>query len=274
MARGLRDLAPVSSHANVDPNTTLPLSPASSNRTRPDPTIFLVEDDESVAMMISDVLRADGYSIWHARNGDELAGLIDQIRPDLIVLDLRLPDANGLVLCAELREKTDAQILVCSGTKREDDLVLAFKLGADDFVRKPVAVGELIARIKAALRRGAHKESKRAPTAGEAQIRAVGDLTIDAARCQASVNGQVIRLTPIEYRLLDSLARRENEVVPTAMLCTEIWGSSGAGTHQALGVHIRRLRSKIRAASTSATVVASRGFGYRLVCIPESNSAH
>jgi DNA-binding response OmpR family regulator len=116
-------------------------------------TIFLVEDDPGVAMTLTDVLESEGYSVVHAATGAAAKASIDEAQPDLIILDLMLPDTDGLVLCADLKTRTGAPVIICSATNRKRDAVLGFKLGADDFNAKPFHIDELLPRAQAALRR-------------------------------------------------------------------------------------------------------------------------
>jgi DNA-binding response OmpR family regulator len=115
--------------------------------------ILLIEDDLMLAEMLRDLLSSRGHTVWHAASGAAAAAISDEIQPDLVIVDLVLPDANGLVLCANLRERWPIPIIICTASMRPEDAVLSFKLGADDFVRKPFSTDEFEARIEAALRR-------------------------------------------------------------------------------------------------------------------------
>src|SRR5919198_3632802 len=134
-------------------------------------TILVVEDDESVAHMLTDVLELAGYRVWQGGTGARARALADRSRPDLIVLDLMLPDVDGLVLCPVLKAQAHVPVVVCSGTSRRRDAVLALKLGADDFIAKPCNKDDLLARIEAILRRSAPTRS-RAPTPHREELRA------------------------------------------------------------------------------------------------------
>ena len=226
-------------------------------------TILLVEDDPTVAGMLKDRLEARGYCVWHAESAAEAEAMAGELRLDLIILDLMLPDAHGLVLCAELKEKHAAPVIICSGTKRRDDAALGFKLGADDFVAKPFSVGELEARIEAALRRASPRAAAESPPARGVQR--IGELAIDHARCRVTLGGEVLRLTPTEYRLLCALADRPDEVVSRQELAEGVWGYHDSAVGRSLDVHMRRLRAKLDAgAAPPPALVTVRGFGYRL----------
>jgi DNA-binding response OmpR family regulator len=227
-------------------------------------TILLVEDDPVFAAMIKDALDSRGYCVWRATCAAEADSMADEVQPDLIIVDLMLPDIHGLVLCANLREKRGTPIIICSGTKRKDDPTLGFKLGADDFVAKPFSVDELEARIEAALRHAAPRSSAEPrPTDGS---RCIGELVIDPARCRVTLGGEVLCLTPTEYRLLCALADRPDEVFSRQELASRVWGYHDAGVGRSLEVHLRRLRAKLNARPVPAPpLLTVRGFGYLLV---------
>ena len=167
------------------------------------------------------------------------------------------------MLCAGLRERWSIPIIICTASRRPEDAVLGFKLGADDFVRKPFSTDELEARIEAALRRPSLPVSA-APSEDDVQI--VGPLIIDRARHLATVSGEEIHLTPIEFRLLSGLADPPNHLHYTKDLATQVWGEHDPGIGRSLQVHIRRTRSKLKAVGRgSPTIVSVRGLGYRLV---------
>ena len=200
-------------------------------------TILLIEDDLAIAGMLRDRLGARGYMVWHAATGAEAEAIGEEILPDLVIVDLGLPDANGLVLCADLRKRWTAPIIICTGSKRPEDAILSFKLGADDFVRKPFSTDELEARIEAALRRPALDGRSSAPGGGPSTQKAgpdegtqgIGPLEIDRARCRVLMGGQPVQLTPTEYRLLCLLADHPNCVVPSDEVARLVWGSHDVG---------------------------------------------
>jgi two-component system response regulator MtrA len=226
------------------------------------PNILLVEDDAALAAMVSDGLRARRYSIWHVECAGDAELTLDQVRPDLIVLDLMLPDRNGLVVCADLKRRAGVPVIICSATKRKDDAVIGFQLGADDFLHKPFSLDELQARIDLALHRG------RGPIPGEvdrrARARQVGGLTVDQAGCQAAVHGAALPLTPTEFRLVSALADQAPDVVSRQALGEHVWGCVDEGVIHSLDVHMRRLRTKLKVAA-GPRLVTRRGFGYQLL---------
>jgi len=226
-------------------------------------TILLVEDDVMIAEMLRDRLRANGHTVWHAASGAEAEAIGNEVAPDLVIVDLMLPDANGLVLCSEMRRRWDAPIIICTGSKRPEDAVLGLRLGADDFVRKPFSTDELEARIEAALRRPSLQGR---PPSTDDNTCVVGTLAIDRATCGVTVAGEPVHLTPTEYRLLCTLAEQPNRVVPSTELAQRVWGTHDVGIGRSLQVHIRRMRAKLHAGSGRPPLLkAVRGFGYRLV---------
>lgn len=225
--------------------------------------ILLVEDDPALAQMLRDRLGASGYTVWHAASGAEAEAIGDEIEPSLVIADLMLPDTSGLVLCANLHERWHVPIIICTASKRPEDAVLSFKLGADDFVRKPFASDELEARIEAALRRSAPRA---ASAAHDPDLCVVGPLAIDRARCAVTLGDQTVHLTPTEYRLLCILAEQPNHVHSSHDLAERVWGNHDPGIGRSLQVHIRRMRAKLNTGSVRPPrLVAVRGFGYQLV---------
>jgi two-component system response regulator MtrA len=234
-------------------------------------TVLVVEDDPTAAHLLADVLRSARYHVLYAGSAAEARFLVERARLDLVILDLVLPDEDGLVVCAAIREQTNAPILVCSATRRRRDPLLALKLGADEFIPKPFDVRVLSARIEALLRRAGRRE--RAEANGVGRPVAVDDLVIDHTPHRVTLGGVPIQLTPTEYRLLTVLASRPNEVVARHTLGELVWGTRVAGEGRTIDVHVGRLRVKLAAARVPAPeIVAVRGFGYKLVHAPPAGA--
>lgn len=259
-------------------------------------TILLVEDDPAVAMTLTDVLESEDFGVAHARNVALAKSMIDEVKPDLILLDLMLPDGDGLVLCSDLKARTSAPIIICSASNRKRDAVLGFKLGADDYISKPFQVDELVTRIQAALRRSAYAPRPPAsmavgapaamqpmgqaagfistPTSGESfssgeSVRSyrVGDLLVDHARRNVRLGDEPVDLTPTEYRLVSALASRPEEVLSRQDLAQIVWGYQDASIGRSIDVHLHRLRSKLKNASNGTVppqIISVRGFGYKI----------
>jgi two-component system response regulator MtrA len=224
--------------------------------------IVLVEDDPEMARSLSKALQSSGYRVTTAGTGSEARSVIERVRPDLILLDLMLPDTDGLVLTTAFKTLTNAPIIICSARQEQVDKVLGLKLGADDFVAKPFELDELEARIEAVLRRVAGV--REVPVAPADQIR-VDDLIISQSRGTVIVGGRSVQLTPTEYRLLVALASRLDEVLSRKILGQLVWGYEDVGTGHLVDVHMGRLRLKLRRASSSGPVIVTvRGKGYVL----------
>jgi DNA-binding response OmpR family regulator len=225
-------------------------------------TILLVEDDPDTARPLTRALESSGYRVTAVDTGNEARSIIDHLRPDLILLDLMLPDTDGLVLTTALKQLTNAPIIICSARQQQVDRVLGLKLGADDFVAKPFDLDELEARIEAVLRRASRVRG--APATVADQIR-VDELLIAQSRGTVTLAGETVHLTPTEYRLLVALASRPAEVLSREGLGQLVWGYQDVGTGHLIDVHIGRLRLKLRRASRSAPLIVTvRGKGYTI----------
>jgi DNA-binding response OmpR family regulator len=250
-------------------------------------TILHVDDDPEVAQLVRDALESHGYHVVHVASGQELKEILqDGLAPDMVLLDLMLPDADGLVLCADLNERMDVPIVILSGTSRKRDSILGFKLGADDFLAKPFHVEELEARVDAVLRRSAQRrasgQTRTEGTIGFADTRGLaprpapihlGQLTIDDSRRQVQVNGRLVELTPTEYRLLAILASRPDEVLSRQELSSLVWGYQDASIGRSIDVHVHRLRQKLAIPiEEGPQIVSVRGFGYKMAPGPEADS--
>ncbi len=193
--------------------------------------------------------------------------------PELIILDLMLPDIDGLVLLSNLRSLSESPILVYSATSRKRDAILALRLGADDFVAKPYDIEDLRARVDVLLRRTASKPQAVGGT-NEPESIHVGDLVVDRRRRQATLGGEPLQLTPTEYRLLSTLASRVDEILTREELAQRVWGYEDASSGRTIDVHIRRLRVKLSGGPVPPpSIVSVRGFGYKLVSDESANHA-
>jgi two-component system response regulator MtrA len=235
---------------------------------------MLVEDDHAVAQTLTDALESSGYRVWLAETGADAKTLLEQTRPDLIILDLMLPDVDGLVLCSGLKAIADVPIVICSATPQKRDAILGLKLGADDFIAKPFDIYELEARVEAVLRRTSQtRVSADASPSPPDHIR-VGELIIDRSRRRVTLGGEPIQLTPTEYRLVSALASRPDEILSRDDLATLVWGYQDASSGRTIDVHIRRLRVKLSQGPVPApAIVAVRGFGYKMAVEDTANGA-
>jgi two-component system KDP operon response regulator KdpE len=221
-------------------------------------TILVIDDEEQIRRALKSILSARGYRVHLAADGDEGIDLAIDQSPDLVVLDLAMPRKDGFAVCQELRTWYSAPILVLSVRGSESDKVTALDLGADDYLTKPFSAGELLARVRALLRRVSQQ------TAAEPTI-TVGDLEIDLARRRARRGGEDIDLTRIEFDILAYLARNLDCVVTSKMILQEVWGPEYGDDKQTLRVHVSHLRRKIEPhPSVPRYIMTEPGVGFRL----------
>ena len=238
-------------------------------------SILVVEDDSATARFLVDALESTGYRVWHAADGQDARGQLQRARPDLILLDLVLPDIDGLVLCSLLKSLANVPIVICSASARRGDPVLALKLGADDFIRKPFELDDILARMEAVLRRAAPAGFAAYPAPGSPSTALrVGQLVIEPARRKARLGGEALTLTPTEFRLLVVLASHADEILSREHLAMQVWGFADPSNGRTIDVHIRRLRTKLaRASSPAPAILSVRGMGYRLTADASAISA-
>jgi DNA-binding response OmpR family regulator len=229
-------------------------------------SVLVVEDDPSVARTLVDALELADYRVWHSADGREARAALERAKPDLILLDLLLPDIDGLVLCSLLKSLAEVPIIICSASVRRSDPFIALKLGADDFVRKPFELDDLLARIEAVLRRSPPKAigAPLPPPARMSELR-IGDLLVEPSRRRATLGSEVLPLTPTEFRLLAALMAHPGTVLTRDRLANEVWGYADASNGRTIDVHIRRLRVKLgQARARGPSIVSVRGLGYRI----------
>jgi DNA-binding response OmpR family regulator len=229
----------------------------------PRETVLLVDDDPAIERTMRKPLDEWGYELLWASCAAEARSLARQSDPDLIILDLMLPDGDGLLLTPSLQKATGAAVLICSARDRQVDRVLSLKLGAADFIAKPFDLDELEARIKVLMRRVRGNPPRHGPEAD--QIR-VGDITITPRRASVRIGDQQIHLTPTEYRLLTVLASDPESVFDRRSLSKRVWGYDDLTAKHLVDVHIGRLRAKLNSVPTEKPyLVTVRGRGFRLV---------
>lgn len=228
-------------------------------------SILLVEDQMELMEPVRCRLEAEGYRVRTAADGARGIELFVAECPDLVLLDLVIPRVDGLTVCRRIRAQSQVPILILSGKSEEADVVAALELGADDYVPKPFRINELLARIRALLRRAeGRRESAVGETSTAREILKAGPVWIDVRRCEVRVRGERVPLTPTEYRMLVELARRGGEVVTRDELLATVWGYDGydAGL---VNTHVKRLRARIEENPAEPEIVLTvRGFGYRL----------
>jgi two-component system KDP operon response regulator KdpE len=223
-------------------------------------TVLVVEDDPSLTAALSATLKAAGYRPVTARTAAEGLRWFAHYAPDLVLLDLGLPDRDGLSVIREIRERAATPIIVLSARSAEAMKVEALDLGADDYVAKPFGVDELLARLRAGLRHGVQAR-------GSEPVVRTGDLTIDFGRRSVERAGRPIRLSPKEYDLLSELALNLGRSVPHAALLKAVWGSEAADM-QYLRVYVGQLRHRLGEPADGPLLVNEPGVGYRLAELP------
>jgi two-component system KDP operon response regulator KdpE len=228
--------------------------------THPGPLVLIVDDEPSVRRFLHATLRANGFRTQEAASARQALVQHAGWRPDIILLDLGLPDGDGLEVLATLRERSRTPVIVLSARGRERDKVTALDAGADDYLTKPFGAPELLARIRVALRHAAQ------PVDGSAdRVVEVGDLSIDLAARRVSREDVTIHLTPTEYRLLAVLALHAGRVVTHQQLLREVWGADASGDAHYLRVYMGQLRRKLEADTTRPRYLHTEpGVGYRL----------
>lgn len=224
----------------------------------PKPVALVVDDETQIRRLLRVTLEGNGYRVLEASTGSD--GLLEaaQRRPDVVILDLGLPDMDGVSVLKRLREWSQAPVLVLSVRDHEDDKVAALDHGASDYVTKPFNTAELLARLRVARR---HSQ----PATDNSVFRN-GDLEVDLARRAVLVRGAEVRLTPTEYALLRLLVRHAGKVVTQRQLLTEVWGPKAAGQTHYLRVYMAHLREKLEAEpSKPRLLITEPGVGYRLL---------
>jgi two-component system KDP operon response regulator KdpE len=220
--------------------------------------ILIVDDEPQITRVLKTTLSGHGFSVRTAREGEEALHTYREWTPDLVITDLHMPGMDGLALCREIRKKSAVPIIVLSVKGEEQIKVEALDAGADDYVTKPFSVNELLARVRAALRRSA------APPTPEADAIAIGDFRIDLQAHSVHVNDQEVRLTPKEFELLVCLARHPGRVITHRALLASVWGENSIQQPEYLRVFVGHLRKKLEPEQSSKRYILTEPWvGYR-----------
>jgi two-component system response regulator RegX3 len=232
--------------------------------------VLIVEDEESLAEPLAFLLRKEGFAVTAAADG---ASGLDAFRTapttstgavDIVLLDLMLPGMSGTEVCRQLRTESSVPVIMVTARDSEIDKVVGLELGADDYVTKPYSARELIARIRAVLRRGRDAQDGRDAVAGEDTVLRGGRVTMDVERHTVSVDGEDLPMPLKEFDLLEYLLRNRGRVLTRAQLIDRVWGSDYVGDTKTLDVHVKRLRSKVEEdPSHPVQLVTVRGLGYK-----------
>ncbi|MGB3185908.1 MAG: MtrAB system response regulator MtrA [Ornithinimicrobium sp.] len=219
------------------------------------PRILVVDDDQALAEMLGIVLRKENLDVAHCADGGRALMMFREFRPDLVLLDVMLPSMNGVEVCRQLRAESGVPIVMLTAKTDSTDVVDGLEAGADDYVVKPFKPQELMARVRARLRRVDRYR--------EEQLR-VGDVVIDVSGHSVARNGEAVPLTPLEFDLLVALASRPHQVFDRESLLEQVWGYRHAGDTRLVNVHVQRLRAKIEKDPENPQIVVTvRGVGYK-----------
>ncbi|HLF42179.1 MAG TPA: response regulator transcription factor [Acidimicrobiia bacterium] len=224
--------------------------------------ILLVEDEPGLADSVRYALDTEGFDVYVADTGVSGLESARVNHPDLVLLDLMLPGMSGLDVCRQIRSSSDVPIIMLTAKDAESDKVAGLELGADDYMTKPFSMRELIARVRAHLRRAA----KTGVLSESNEVLRGGSIELDIDAHQARLNGEAVDLRPKEFELLESLMRRKNRLAARHTLIDEVWGPTYFGDTKTLDVHIKRLRQKLEPDPTGPVhILTVRGLGYKFV---------
>jgi two-component system, OmpR family, response regulator RegX3 len=225
------------------------------------PTILVVDDEQSYRDALAIALEREGFRVEVAADGQEAIARFDEAQPSLVLLDVMLPEMSGLDVCRELRTRSRVPIIMVTARNAEIDAVVGLEIGADDYVTKPFRLRELVARVRAALRRMPAGEDD---DKGGYDVLDVGDVRVDVARHEVFVRGELVSLPLKEFELLELLLTNAGRVLTRDVLIDRIWGPNYFGDTKTLDVHVKRLRSKVEDDPAHPTrIVTVRGVGYR-----------
>ena len=227
--------------------------------------LLIVDDDNDIRTLLAEQLGRAGYLVSTAADGTAMRQLLDREHVDLIVLDLNLPREDGLTLCRDLRARSNTPVIMLTARAEPIDRVLGLEMGADDYLAKPFAFAELLARVRTLLRRGQVQP--------QAERIIIADLVVDTLRRRVERGGQRIALSQKEYTLLELLARRQGEVLPRSLIASQVWDMNFDSDTNVIDVAIRRLRAKIDDDFDAKLIVTVRGMGYVLEA-PDDGAVH
>jgi two-component system response regulator RegX3 len=225
------------------------------------PLVLVVDDEQSYRDALRIALEREGFRVEVAADGAEAIARFDAVRPALVLLDVMLPRITGIDVCRELRSRSQVPIIMVTARNAEIDAVVGLEVGADDYVTKPFRLRELVARVRAALRRGRGDE---AGVAQPDEVLEIGDVRLDAARHEVAVRGERVALPLKEFELLELLLANAGRVLTRDVLIDRVWGPNYYGDTKTLDVHVKRLRAKVEDdPGHPARIVTVRGVGYR-----------
>lgn len=227
-------------------------------------SVLLVEDEDSFIDALTLGLTREGFAVRVARDGAEALEIFDDVDPDVVLLDVMLPKVSGIDVCRELRSKSDVPIILVTAKSSEIDTVVGLEVGADDYITKPYRLRELIARMRAVMRR--RPTSRPGALFDEEGVVEVGDVSIDHQRHEVVIRGVQTQLPLKEFELLALLLTNPGRVLTRDLLMDRVWGSDHVGDTKTLDVHVKRLRAKVELdPSQPERIVTIRGLGYKYV---------
>ncbi len=224
------------------------------------PSVLIVEDEDSFVEALMLGLKREGFLVHVARDGITALAVFDAVRPDLVLLDVMLPSLSGVDVCREIRSRSRTPIIMVTAKGSEIDTVVGLEVGADDYVTKPYRLRELVARMRAVLRRAPRQDTD----SGGDSVVEVGDVRLDPERHEVTIRGDQVALPLKEFDLLEILLDNAGRVLTRDLLIDRVWGSNYVGDTKTLDVHIKRLRSKLEQdPSNPQRIITIRGLGYR-----------
>ena len=221
------------------------------------PLALVVDDEPDIRRVVAAYLSSDGFEVVEAADGASALRLARERRPDVVVLDLALPDIDGIEVCRQLRTFTDSYVVMLTARAEEVDTLIGLSVGADDYLTKPFSPKILVARIRTVLRR---------PRTDEQSVpaRMFGELVVDADAHRATLDGATVELTRTEFDILEALSARPRHVLSRAQLLDAVWGSGWVGDERLVDVHVAHLRAKLGPDAARRYVVTVRGVGFRM----------
>ena len=233
------------------------------------PTVLVVEDEASFVEALQIGLAREGFRVEVAGDGVEALERFAQVKPDIVLLDVMLPRVSGLDVCRQIRAQSSVPIIMVTAKSGEIDTVVGLEVGADDYVTKPYRIRELVARIRALLRRASGDTTGEVERSASTSTLRVGDVTLDPEAHRLTVRGQEVTVPLKEFEVLHLLLANAGRVLTREVLIDRVWGSDYVGDTKTLDVHIKRLRSKIEVDPSAPTrIVTIRGLGYKYERVP------
>ena len=230
----------------------------------PPTRVLVVEDEEAFVDALQVGLGREGFDVEVARDGGEALARFDEVRPDLVLLDVMLPTISGVDVCRELRQRSDVPIIMVTARASEIDTVVGLEVGADDYVAKPYRLRELVARMRAVLRRGVRDGG--VPFDDDGSVLTGGGVELDVDRHEVRVGGELVALPLKEFEVLALLMENAGRVLPRATLIDRVWGHDYVGDTKTLDVHIKRVRARIEDdPANPRRITTIRGLGYKFV---------